>query len=108
MLQKLTPHMCKVSMRSIGNEKYDIWSCYELNGTLQVWVSDGIEPHSHGVAVDYCPFCGFQPDRSKREDLEKIECKECDKVIEDILRSACCSDCLYHYLDFSEMRCSEH
>jgi hypothetical protein len=45
-----------------SNEKYN-FECYQdENGELHL----GVEEYE--TTVKFCPFCGFQPERSKRED----------------------------------------
>ncbi len=62
-------------MKQIAHECKDesgrLISCHSYeDGTLYM----GIEEYE--VQVAFCPFCGFQPDRSKREDL----CKENGRI----------------------------
>ena len=97
---------CKYCEKSLENSVYyartdnDEVNCESCEIVCRIAV-DMISSGVHSIGK-------HQPERSKREDLENVECKECERTKDDILRSVCCSNCLYHYLDFSKMRCSEH
>lgn len=60
-----------------SSSENEIWICVEYGwekGKLRLQIEDG-DPYEDGyssvIIVKYCPFCGYQPERSKREDLER-------------------------------------
>lgn len=71
------------------SEDYD-WKCVEYAseiGRLRLQIEDG-DPFEDGycaeIDVQYCPFCGYQPERSKREELVSKNARE-DFVKHDYL-----------------------
>jgi len=52
-----------------------------------------------------CYLQFIQPERSKREDLD---CKECERIKENVYSQICTHCDIDQYLDESKMRCSEH
>jgi hypothetical protein len=71
-------HKCK------SNQKYN-FECYEWNdGILYLSANEEYE-----TIVSFCPFCGFQPERSKRED-------KCTHILNKDAKTICFAcDCEY-------------
>jgi hypothetical protein len=80
------------------------------NNEVLLWIDDGYCCCRDGLyssPINICPVCGFQPERSKREDLD---CEQCKKLINQ-LDYIVCDGCWMHldkYIDKSKIRCSEH
>lgn len=66
-------HECKEKIKSVNSDK-DIWQIYECEPlrqyvnaekTFELWVhfDEEIPMDEHGVYINFCPFCGYQPKR---------------------------------------------
>ena len=62
-------HEC--DKETIYENERNSWFCEEWETGELYLIVNSSPSHFHGIIVKVCPFCGYQPERSKREDLEK-------------------------------------
>lgn len=68
---KMILHRCEKKITPIQNDM-DIWQIYTAipmnnsqgESNLQLWVHfSNDSTDEHGVYINFCPFCGYQPER---------------------------------------------
>lgn len=102
----------------------ELWSCFETDDPMLLSVRQDFKDEksfkSFITHVNFCPFCGFQPDRSKREDfyrpddiktyqdaIDTVHSELCTAFDYDENCNSLCVD-LRYLLERYKMRYSEH